>query len=311
MTEWVEIHSALEYPFNGNLMPKKESVVSKVYFITGASSGFGAALAKEVLLRGDQAILAARRTEALEQITQSHRDTALAIGLDVTDAEARQRAIRAALDRFGRIDVLANIAGRGSLGAAEEFSIEQLRDQMEVNFFAAVEMTRAILPVMRSQKNGHILNLTSVGGIAAVGGFSLYCASKFALEGWSEALRDEVSPFGIRVTIVEPGAFRTEFAGDKNMRPGNRIDAYRPTIEPIEQYLYGSAGKQPGDPYKAALAMMKVVESKNPPLRLLLGADSYDLWQKKRAAMDADFNGWKEVGLQTAFPHAEVKKIGG
>ena len=159
---------------------------------------------------------------------------------------------------------------------------------MEVNLFAAAEMTRAMLPAMRAQGGGHILQLTSIGGLAAVGGFGPYCASKFALEGWSEALRDEVAPLGIRVTIVEPGAFRTEFAGGGNMRPERQLDAYRSVVGPTEAYLYGSDGKQPGDPRKAALAMITAVDSAEPPLRLTLGADAFGLWERKRAGMEAE-----------------------
>jgi len=285
--------------------------MSKVYFITGASSGFGEALARAVLERGDRAILAARRVEALDAIAENYGEHALAVRLDVTDDAQRRQAIEQALDRFGRVDVLANIAGIGSLGAAEEFSPEQLRAQMEVHFFAPVELTRALLPTFRAQRSGHILQLTSIGGSVSVGGFSAYCAAKFALEGWSEALRDEVAPLGLRVIIVEPGAFRTEFAGDKNMRPANRIDAYRPVIEPVEAYLYGGNGSQPGDPAKAAAVMIAAVESDSPPLRLVLGADSYDAWESKIAAVRADLDAWRVQGLATAFEGAEVKPVGG
>lgn len=285
--------------------------MSRVYLITGASSGLGRALADAVLARGDRALVAARRAEALNALAEVHGQSVLPVALDVTDADAREWAVQAAVDRFGRIDVLANIAGRGSLGACEEFSPQQLREQMEVNFFAAAELTRAVLPLMRAQRSGHILNLTSIGGLAAVGGFGPYCASKFALEGWSEALRDEVRPLGIRVTIVEPGAFRTEFAGQKNMRPEKQIDDYRPVIEPIAQYLYGSDGRQPGDPQKAAEAMIAAVESDDPPLRLLLGADAFGLWERKRDAMEAEFARWREVGLATAYPDAVVTPVGG
>src|SRR5260370_11602102 len=211
----------------------------RVWFITGASSGFGRALAEAVLKRGDSAVVSARRTAALDSLAAPCGRAGVGIGLGVTDAAARKWAVEAALERFGRIDVLANIAGRGSLGAAEEFWAEQLREQMEVNFFAAAEMTGAVLPAMRAKGSGHILQLTSIGGLLAIGGFGPYCASKFALEGWSEALRDEVKPLGIRVTIVEPGAFRTEFAGAANMRPERRLDAYRPVVDPVEAYLYG------------------------------------------------------------------------
>jgi len=285
--------------------------MSKVYFITGASSGFGEALAHAVLRRGERAVLAARRADSLAAIADAYGEHALAVPLDVTDAVQRRRAIDAAIDRFGRIDVLANIAGRGSLGAAEEFSPEQLRAQMEVNFFAAAELTRELLPIFRAQGSGQVLQLTSIGGSISAGGFSAYCASKFALEGWSEALRDEVAPLGIRVIIVEPGAFRTEFAGDTNMRPVVRIDAYRPVIEPVEAYLYGGNGSQPGDPAKAAEVMIAAVESANPPLRLVLGADSYGAWESKIAAVRADLDAWRGQGLATAFDGADIKPIGG
>src|SRR5271163_743421 len=283
----------------------------RVWFITGASSGFGRALAEAVLTRGDSAVVSARRKDALDRLAIAHAQSALAIGLDVTDAEARAKAVEAALARFGRIDVLANIAGRGSLGAAEEFSPKQLREQMEVNFFAAAEMTCAVLPAMRARKSGHILQLTSIGGRVSIGGFGPYCASKFALEGWSEALCDEVRPLGVRVTIVEPGTFRTEFAGAVNMRPARRLDAYRPVIDPIEAYLYGGDGKQPGDPVKAAEAMIAVVESDDPPLRLLLGADAIGVLEQKRAEFSAELARWRQIGEATGFEDVGAAPIGG
>lgn len=282
----------------------------RVWFITGASSGFGRSLAEAVLRRGEQAAIGARRLDLLADLGARYPDHVLALPLDVTDSSARETAVQRVLDRFGRIDVLANIAGRGSLGAAEEFSLEELREQMEVNFFAAVEITRAALPTMRAQAAGHILQLTSIGGLAAFQGFSAYCASKFALEGWSEALREEVRGIGIRVTIIEPGAFRTEFAGAKNMRPAQRIDAYHPVIAPVEAYLYGNDGEQPGDPQKAALAMIEVVDSEDPPLRLVLGRDALDLWEQKKAAVAIDIGHWRSVGEATAFEGATVKPVG-
>lgn len=281
----------------------------RVWFITGASSGFGQALAEAVLAKGERAILTARRADRLNAIAQKHESHALAISLDVTNAEARDEAVESAIARFGRIDVLANIAGRGSLGAVEEFAPEQLRDQMEVNFFSAAELTRAVLPHMRAQRSGHILNLTSIAGLVSFGGFGPYCATKFALEAWSEALRDEVAPLGIRVTIVEPGAFRTEFAGDVNMRPAQTIKAYRPVVEPIEQYLYGQAGKQAGDPVKAASVMIEAVDSDRPPLRLMLGTDAYGLWEKAVAARNADLDAWRSRGEATAFDDADAVAI--
>ena len=283
----------------------------RVWFITGASSGFGRALAEAVLKRGDDAVVCARRKKSLDSLASPYGKSVLAIELDVTDADARLKAVDAALNRFGRIDVLANIAGRGSLGAAEEFSPEQLREQMEVNFFAAAEMTRAVLPTMRAQRSGRILQLTSIGGLISIGGFGPYCASKFALEGWSQALRDEVAPLGIGVTIVAPGAFRTEFAGSVNMRPERRIDAYRPVIDPLEAYLYGGDGKQPGDPAKAADAMIAAVESDDPPLHLLLGADAIGIWEEKQAAFTGELARWRAVGEGTAIDGAAATPVGG
>lgn len=285
--------------------------MSKIYLITGTSSGFGRALAEAVLQHGDKAVLTARKVDAVGDLVQRYPDSALAVRLDVTSEAERQAAVQAALDRFGRIDVLVNNAGRGSLGAAEEFSATQLRELMDINFLACAEMIRAVLPHMRQQKSGHILNISSIGGRVNVGGFAVYGAAKFALEGYSEALHDEVKPLGIRVTIIEPGAFRTEFAGDANVRPANSIPEYQPIIEPIRQYLYGGSGKQPGDPRKAADLMIKVVESEDPPLRLMLGADAYGLWEQKRAAMDAELAKWRAVGENTAFPEAKVGAIGG
>jgi NAD(P)-dependent dehydrogenase (short-subunit alcohol dehydrogenase family) len=282
---------------------------NRVWFITGASSGFGHALAEAVLGRGDRAVLAARRAERLESVAERHDGRALALALDVTDAEARTRAVGEAIERFGRIDVLANIAGRGSLGAVEEFESDQLREQVELNFIAAAELTRAVLPHMRARGSGHILNLTSIGGLVSIGGFGAYCAAKFALEAWSEALRDEVAPLGIRVTIVEPGSFRTEFAGDVNMRPRRRIEAYRPVIQPVEAFLDGQAGRQAGDPDKAAVRMIEAVESEAPPLRLMLGADAYDLWDRTVAARNAELAAWRERGEATSFADAQMTRI--
>ncbi|MBW8812495.1 MAG: SDR family NAD(P)-dependent oxidoreductase [Caulobacterales bacterium] len=282
----------------------------RVWFITGASAGFGQALAQAVIERGERAVVAARRRERLAELQALAPDRVLPLALDVTDPAARQAGIDQALARFGRVDVLANIAGRGSLGAVEEFAPDQLRDQMELNFFAAAEMTRATLPAMRAQGAGHILNLTSIGGLISIGGFGPYCASKFALEAWTEALADEVAAFGIHATLVEPGNFRTEFAGDVNMRPKAPIEAYRPVIAPIEEFLYGQAGRQPGDPAKAAAAMIAVVDDPNPPRRLILGPDAYEVLDRTYAARTADIARYREMGEGTNYPDAEVRAIG-
>jgi len=285
--------------------------MNKIYFITGTSSGFGRALAEAVLERGDAAVLTARNPESVSDLASRYADTALALRMDVTVDGDRTAAVEAALRRFGRIDVLVNNAGRGSLGAAEEFSSGQLREQLELNFIACAEMIRTVLPGMRERRSGHILNLSSIGGRVNVGGFALYGAAKFALEGYSEALRDEVAPLGIRVTLVEPGAFRTSFAGTANLRPATTISDYAAAIEPIRQYLYGNDGKQLGDPRKAAQVMIKAVESDDPPLRLMLGADAYDLWEQKLAAMQAELARWRPLGEATACDDARFTAIGG
>ncbi len=282
---------------------------SKVWLITGASSGLGKALAQAVLANGDIAVLTARRLDRLQAIARGHEGRALPLAMDVTDVAARQKAVADALARFGRIDVLANVAGRGVAGACEEFSLEQLREQMELNFFAAAEMSRAVLPQMRKQGSGHILTVSSIAGLVAMNAAGPYCAAKFAIEGWTESLAIEAKPLGIHVTLVEPGAFRTEFAGDVNMRPTNRVDAYRPMVEPFETYLETSAGKQMGDPAKAARRMLDVVASDAPPVRLMLGSDAWSIWDATIARRLEDMNAWRARGEDTAFDDAELVEI--
>jgi NAD(P)-dependent dehydrogenase (short-subunit alcohol dehydrogenase family) len=285
--------------------------MSKVYFITGTSSGFGRALVEVALEQGERVVLTARNPDTASDLVEQYGERAFSVRLDVTKPQDRQAAIQAAVDRFGRIDVLVNNAGQGSLGAIEEFSSEQIRRHFEVNCFGVIEMTRNVLPVMRQQRAGHILNITSVGGLVSMGAFGLYCATKFAVEGFSEGLRDEVKPLGIYVTIVEPGAFRTSFAGESNMRPAATMEEYQPVVEPIRKFLYDNHGQQPGDPYKAAHAMIQAIESEEPPLRLMLGADAYGLWEKKRASLDEELAAWREVGENTAFAGVQVRPIGG
>ncbi|GBL57451.1 short-chain dehydrogenase [Pseudomonas citronellolis] len=285
------------------------SHAKKVWLITGASSGFGKSLAEAVIANGDCVAITARRLERLQAIAQGHEDRVLPLAVDVTDAAARDKAVADTLARFGRIDVLANVAGRGVAGACEEFSLAQLREQMELNFFAAAEMSRAVLPQMRKQGSGNILTVSSIAGLVAMNAAGPYCAAKFAIEGWTEALAIEAKPLGIHVTLVEPGAFRTEFAGDVNMRPLQRIDAYRPMVEPFETYLETSAGKQMGDPAKAAQRMLEVVASDAPPVRLMLGRDAYSIWDATLAKRQEDLNSWRERGEDTAFDDAEVVEI--
>ncbi len=281
----------------------------KVWLITGASSGFGKALAEAVIANGDIAVITARRLDRLQAIAHGHADRVLPLAMDVTDAAARDQAVADSVARFGRIDVLANVAGRGVAGACEEFSLEQLREQMELNFFAAAEMTRAVLPQMRGQGAGNILTVSSIAGLVAMNAAGPYCAAKFAIEGWTESLAIEARPLGIHVTLVEPGAFRTEFAGDANMRPARRIDAYRPMVEPFESYLATSAGKQMGDPAKAARRMLDVVASDAPPTRLMLGRDAFSIWDATIARRIEELDSWRARGEDTAFDDAHFEEI--
>lgn len=276
--------------------------MSKIWFITGASSGFGKALAEAVLAKGDSAVLTARRLEPLQSISAPHGERALALKMDVTDASSRAEALRAATAKFGRIDVLANIAGAGSYGALEAFSSEQIRAQMELNFFAAAELSRAVLPQMRTRKSGHILNLTSIAGLVAFPGSGLYNASKFALEGFTEALHHEVKPFGIRVTLIEPGAFRTGFASSAAMRAEREIDDYAALTDGMDEYYSTQNGQQIGDPAKAVQVIIDMVERGNPPVRLMLGEDAYQLWEGAVASRNRDLSLWRAQGEDTAFP---------
>lgn len=278
--------------------------MSKVWFITGASSGFGKELAKLVLAKGDNAILTARRLEPLQEIASEYGERALAIQLDVTNTEARRNALKTATEKFGRIDVLANIAGAGAYGALEEFTSEQIRANMELNFFAAAELSREVLPQMRSRKSGHILNLTSIAGLVAFPGNGLYNASKFALEGFTEALHYEVKPFGVRVTLVEPGAFRTGFAGVAAMKADGRIDDYAALDSGLAEYFATQNGQQMGNPVKGMQVVVDMVESDAAPVRLMLGEDAYQLWEGAVASRNRDLAKWRERGEDTVIPGA-------
>jgi short-subunit dehydrogenase len=180
---------------------------------------------------------------------------------------------------------------------------------MELNFYAAAEMTRAVLPQMRRQGSGNILTVSSIAGLVAMNAAGPYCAAKFAIEGWTESLAIEVRPLGIHVTLIEPGAFRTEFAGDSNMRPAQSIEAYRPMVKPFETYLETSAGKQMGDPVKAAQLMLEVVACEVPPVRVMLGRDAFSIWETTIAKRQNDLNIWRAHGEDTAFDDAQLMEI--
>ena len=273
----------------------------KVWFITGVSSGFGRELAKEAAAKGDTVVGTVRKKEQLQPFTNIAPGLTFAYLLDVTEAGDVKSTVREVVEKFGRIDVLVNNAGFGFLGAIEEVTTAEVRDVMETNFFGALHVTQAVLPYMRAQHSGHILQISSVAGFRATQGFGVYNASKFALEGFSEALAQEVAPFHIKVTIVEPGPFRTQFAGTSIKTAGHRIDAYSKTAGTFMQTMQERNGKQEGDPTRAAEVLWQVVQSPNPPLRLPLSQYAFDAVRGKLNQVAADLQAWESIGTDTSF----------
>lgn len=267
----------------------------RTWLITGSSSGFGRVLAEAVLAHGDRLIATARRPEMLEALVNQYPETSRAIALDVTNLQEVQAAIQQAQAAFGQIDVVVNNAGYGLIGALEEVSEDQIRRNFETNLFGAINVIRAVLPIMRAQGSGHIVNMSAIAGFTNELGFSIYGGAKFALEGVSEALRGEVEPFGIKVTLVEPGPFRTEFIGRSLDRVETPMAEYEPTVGNFLNFLNQIEGQQPGDPVKAANAIIHVVEAENPPLRLVLGKYAYGKFRQKIADLTQELNTWESV----------------
>ena len=279
---------------------------NRTWFITGASSGFGLAFARHALGRGDRVVATARRTERLAGLAAEFPDQVLLQPLDVTQPAQARAAVVAAVARFGGIDVVLNNAGYGIVGGVEETPDDELRAQMEANFFGAVNVIRAALPQLRAQRSGAIVNMSSMGGQLSFGGFSAYSASKFALEGLSEALAQEMAPFGVKVLIVEPGAFRTGFAGDA-LKHMPVLDAYADVTGGIREFAHGMDGTQAGDPAKAASAVVAALDAENTPLRLQLGADAVDAVRGHAQQMLDDMARWEAVARATGFDEAAVQ----
>jgi NAD(P)-dependent dehydrogenase (short-subunit alcohol dehydrogenase family) len=289
----------------------KNRVASKVWLITGCSTGFGRALAEAVLEKGDSLIATAREPEKLLALVEHYPATTKVVRLDVTSSQDVQAAIDTAIATFGRIDVLVNNAGHGLIAALEEVSDEDTHQFFETNFFGAVRLMRDVLPIMRLQGNGHIVNMSSTAGLVGFGGSSLYCGAKFALEGASEALAKEVEPFGIKVTLIEPGAFRTDFNGRSLAAAEQSIDAYAPVSGASLQWFKEMDGKQPGNPAKAAQAIIQAVESPYPPLRLALGTDAMNLIQEKLESVKMDLDAWQQVTVSTDYTDRNSKVMVG
>jgi NAD(P)-dependent dehydrogenase (short-subunit alcohol dehydrogenase family) len=273
---------------------------SKVWFITGASSGFGRAFAEHALARGHRVVATARNPETLVDLTAKASDHVIAVTLDVTRPGDAEAAIKTAIARFGRIDVLINNAGYGLVGALEETSDAELRALMDTNFFGAMAVTRAVLPALRAQGSGAIVNISSLGGQLSFVGFSAYSASKFALEGASEALAQEVAPFGIKVLIVEPGQFRTELAGG-SMRHMPEIDAYKAVVGGTRTFAHEMHHTQAGDPAKAAAAIEAALDAPVTPLRLQLGDDAVEMVRNHAQTLLADMEQWEKLSRSTSF----------
>ncbi|MDF7658742.1 oxidoreductase [Erwiniaceae bacterium L1_54_6] len=272
---------------------------TKTIFITGVSSGFGRALAQQALSQGHRVIGTVRNQAAREAFEAIKPGDAIACLLDVTDFAAIDSAVAALEEQVGPIDVLVNNAGYGHEGVMEESSLEEMRRQFDVNVFGAVAMIKAVLPFMRQRRRGHIINITSMGGFITMPGITYYCGSKFALEGISEALGKEVQPLGIFVTAVAPGSFRTDWAGRSMVRSERSIADYDALFDPIRQARVEKSGKQLGDPQKAALAMLDIIASDNPPAHLLLGSDALALVQDKLTTLNEDIKRWEKLTRST------------
>jgi NAD(P)-dependent dehydrogenase (short-subunit alcohol dehydrogenase family) len=270
---------------------------ARVWFITGSTSGFGHALVDAARARGDRVVATGRRLDALAEFVG---DDVLGLELDVTREDAVEPALDAALERFGRIDVLVNNAGIGFVGALEEMSLADLRSVMETMFFGPAALTRAVVPRMRAQGTGAIVQISSQGGQVTAPGYSAYCAAKFALEGLSEAVAAEVAPFGLRVLIVEPGSFRTGLLG-RSLHSAPPLEAYASTVGATRSYIESEDGRQAGDPAKAAAAIVEAIDAEQPPLRLVLGADAVDNIRAKHEALSAELERWEMLSRATAF----------
>jgi NAD(P)-dependent dehydrogenase (short-subunit alcohol dehydrogenase family) len=276
------------------------STQSKVWFVTGTSSGFGREIALEAIARGDRVVATARDPRTLEDLVARAPDRVHAVRLDVTKPAEIESAVASALQRFGAVDVLVNNAGYSVVGAVEETSDAELRATLEPMFFGAVSLTRALLPHMRERKSGTIVQITSVGGLVTAPGFGAYCAAKHALEALSESMAAELAPFGVRVLIVEPGAFRTSLFGSA-FRTLPAMAAYESTVGPTRAYAAQAAGSQPGDPAKAAKAIVDAVLAGAPSLRLPLGADAVKSIREKLALVTGDVDRTEHIATATAF----------
>jgi NAD(P)-dependent dehydrogenase (short-subunit alcohol dehydrogenase family) len=275
----------------------------KVWFVTGASKGLGLTLVKKLLANGMNVAATSRSIDDLKKAVGEDNSSFLALATDLKNEASVQESIEKTISKFGRIDVLVNNAGYGLVGSVEELSDEETRQNFDVNVFGALNVIRKALPYLREQKSGHILNIASIAGFTGdFPGFAIYCATKFAMIGFSESLASEVKSFGINVTVVEPGYFRTNFLTSDSLGvPKNEIPAYKEVRDTQNMHQQDINGNQPGDPEKAADALIRIASETNPPMNLFLGQDSFDLAHAKIDSVLADLSTWKELSVSTGF----------
>lgn len=274
--------------------------MSKVWFVTGASRGIGAEVVKAALAAGDSVVATGRDLARLERLFETYGDRVLSLQLDVVEESQAFSAVEAALQRFGRIDVAVNNAGYGQLGPFEENDSDAAERQFATNVFGTFHLCRAVLPVMRRQRGGHLFNISSIAGVAGMGGAALYCSAKFAVEGFSESLAQEVAQFGIRVTIVEPGAFRTDFLDVSSAALGGKgLEDYAEFSNKIKASSETNNHKQTGDPAKLGAMLVRLAAEEKPPLRYLAGTDAVQLVTSKLAAMAREIEQWRDLSVLT------------
>ena len=286
-------------------MSSNASQQGKVWFITGTSTGFGRLLAEQVLQAGGKVIATARKPEQIEDLVEKYPETARTFALDVTRPEQIEAVAKDAIAAFGRVDVLVNNAGYGIAGGVEEATEEEFMPVFETNVFGLIRVTRAFLPQFRKQRSGHILNMSSMAGIGGSAGWGYYNATKFAVEGFSEALAGEMAAIGVKVTILEPGPFRTDFLGRSGVLAKRAIAEYEPALKPVREYFYSNNGKQRGDPAKAVQAMMDVAAADRPPLHLLLGHAAWNRMRGKLEQWQQEMKQHEQVTLGADFPEGE------
>ncbi|MBA1204343.1 SDR family NAD(P)-dependent oxidoreductase [Pseudomonas capeferrum] len=274
--------------------------MNKVWFVTGAGRGLGAAIARAALADGDRVVVSGRRLESLQGVFAEYADRVLAVALDVSNEAQALTAVKAAMAQFGRIDVLVNNAGYGQLAPFEENLASDAEKQFATNVFGVFNVCRAVLPVMRAQRSGHVFNVSSMGGVLGMGGAALYCASKFAVEGFSESLAQEVAQFGIKVTLVEPGVFRTDFLDASSAAFGARgLEDYAAFTAKVKGASAAGNHQQTGNPSKLGAALVHLANTEQPPLRYLAGSDAYQQVGEKLNRMLAQIEHWRELSCST------------